>query len=375
MKRIYSLLVIGTLSVILSAVPLTTKASDVLEVTYNNSSTINNSQYTGTLDDGTVLGFYRSGNCTSFCGAITSATALVVPEKILYSGTEYKVNYFGHIDFDEAPNVTSLTLPSTLTDISSYVPSSVSELHLLGTTPPRIYSSGYISSSTTVYVSQSAYGTYQNYWSTSIDLRFEGWEPQSYTVTVNTAGKLANQLLSVVEQWTDVGELTIIGHLNSEDMKIFSRMTQLRKLDLSQTDITIIEGCASLSKLKTVLLPSTVKIVGSNAFRECVRLNDINLNNIEEIGDYAFYRCISLTNPSLMSVISVGDYSFAMSTNYSNFYDWYEYEMGGVQRLDLPKAISIGKGAFSGCIYLYSVSVPSAQTIGDIAFANCYNNQ
>ena len=171
MKRIYSLLVIGMLSAILSAVPMTAKASDVLEVTYNSSSSINYGQYTGTLEDGTVLGFYvyNYDSYAYFCGAITSATSVVVPEKVSYNGKEYNVNYFGYnsgynIDFDEAPNVTSLTLPSILTYIYNYVPSSVSELHLLGTTPPRIYSSGYILSSTTVYVPKYAYGTYQRWY-------------------------------------------------------------------------------------------------------------------------------------------------------------------------------------------------------------------
>ena len=380
MKRIYSLLVIGMLSTILSAVPMTTKASDVLEVTYNSSSTINYGQYTGTLEDGTVLGFYRSGSNTYFCGAITSATALVVPEKILYSGTEYEVNYFGrysgdNIDFDEAPNVISLTLPSVLTYIYNYVPSSVSELHLLGTTPPRIYSSGYISSSTTVFVPKSAYGTYQNYcnngnngWNTSIDLKVEGWEPQSYTVTVNTAGTLANQLLAVVEQWTDVDELTIIGHLNSEDMKIFSRMTQLRKLDLSQTDITIIEGCAYLYKLETVLLPSTVKIVGSKAFQECVRLKDINLNNIEEIADYAFYRCGALTSLSLPNTQTVGSFAFASGDDY-----YIHSSSNNLRSLSLPVAKTIGSCAFNGNMKLSNVDIPQAVEIGNYAFANCHS--
>lgn len=380
MKSIYSLLVIGMLSTILSAVPMTTKASDVLEVTYNSSSTINYGQYTGTLEDGTVLGFYRSGSSTYFCGAITSATALVVPEKILYSGTEYEVNNFGrysgdNIDFDEAPNVISLTLPSVLTYIYNYVPSSVSELHLLGTTPPRIYSSGYISYSTTVFVPKSAYGTYQNYcnngnngWNISIDLKVEGWEPQSYTVTVNTARTLANQLLAVVEQWTDVDELTIIGHLNSEDMKIFSRMTQLRKLDLSQTDITSIGGCGGLAKLEEVLLPTTVKSIENDAFSTCKRLKIISLDNVETIGSYSFYQCQMLVEPILTKVKVIGSYAFAMGTNYSNYYDKLS---GGLISVNIPIAETIEEGAFCGCMQLHSVSIPKVKKIGKAAFANC----
>ena len=371
MKRIYSLLAIGTLSVILSVVPMTAKASDVLEVTYNSSSSINGGQYTGTLEDGTVLGFYHSGSSAYFCGAITSATALVVPEKILYNGTEYEVNYFcsysdiyDNIDFEEAPNVTSLTLPSVLTSIDAYVPSSVSELHLLGTTPPRINRSGYISSSTTVYVPKSAYGIYQNNcnngnngWSTSIDLKVEGWEPQSYTVTVNTPGTFGNILLQTVEQWTDVNELTVIGHLNEDDLKLLTRLKLMTKLDLTQTDITVITGCSGLSKLNEVLLPSTVIEIGSSAFSGCSRLKEISAPNATIIGSQAFQDCSSLTTVSLPAATEIGSSAF--------------YSCNSLTTVSLPAATDIGDDAFCYCSSLTTVSLPAATSIGDVAFYSC----
>lgn len=351
--------------------------SDVLEVTYNSSSGIKYANCTGTLEDGTILGFYKSSYDVYFCGAISSATSITVPQKINYNGTEYTVDYCGRysgetLDFDEATNVTSLTLPSELTYIYNYAPASVSELHLLGTTPPHIYS--YISS-TTVYVPKSAYGTYQNYcindkngWSTFIDLRVEGWEPQSYTVTVNTAGTLANQLLAVVDQWTDVDELTIIGHLNAEDMKIFSRMTQLRKLDLSQTDITSIGGCANLTKLETVLLPSTVKVIEDEAFSTCNRLKEISLNNVEEIGAYAFYQCSTLITLNLPLAKSIGNYAFASS---NDSYIYSNSTKGNLRSVSLPVVESIGSYAFNYNPYLSSIDIPKVKTIGSFAFANC----
>ena len=380
MKKIYFLLALGALGATLSAVPAKSSAavnsvaavaesSDVLEVTYNNNSSINYAQYTGTLADGTVLGFYRSGSSVYFCGAITSATALVVPEKILYNGTEYEVGCFGtyysgeNIDFEEAPNVTSLTLPSVLTYIYNNVPSSVSELHLLGTTPPSIYSSGYISS-TTVYVPKSAYTTYQNYcnngtngWSTSIDLKPEGWEPQSYTVTVNTPGTFGNILLQTVEQWTDVNELTVIGHLNEDDLKLLTRLKLMTKLDLTQTDITVITGCSGLSNLKEVLLPSTVIEIGSSAFSGCSSLKEISAPNATIIGSHAFYNCSSLTTVSLPAATEIGEEAFRNCRSLTT--------------VSLPAATEIGEEAFQGCSSLTTVSLPAATEIGYSAFSSC----
>ena len=340
-----------------------------VEVEWNSNSGINNANYTAMLTDGTILGFNRSGSYTYFCGAITTATSVVVPDRISYNGTEYDVQYFSYsssanIDFDEAPNVISLTLPSVLTYIYNSVPSSISELHLQGTNPPYLYSSNYISSSTTVYVPQSALSTYQNYcnngnsgWNTNIDVRSEGWTMQSFTLTVNTPGTLGNVLLSTVEQWTDVDELVIIGHLNEDDLKLLTRLKQMRKLDLSQTDITVMTGCSGLTLLKEVLLPSTVVEVAENAFEGCNRLNKINLPNAIIIGSSAFQSCSSLSSVSLPAATEIGSYAFQYCSSLSS--------------VSLPAATEIGSYAFESCSSLSSVSIPAATEIGSSAFEYC----
>ena len=248
----------------------------VVEVVSNSNSGIKNATYTATLEDGTVLGFYISSSRAYFCGAKTTVESITVPETISYNGMTYAVNYIGTrnggtLDFGSATSVVSLTLPSNITEIYSSIPTTVSELHFLGTTPPYIYCN--LKIGITVYVPKGAYATYQSYctesnhgWTPSINLNMEGRIPQSYTISVNTAGTLAYKLLEVVNQWTDVDELTISGHLNAEDMKYFYRMTQLRKLDLSQTDISSIGGCSGLTELIEVILPSTVNTVEDYAF-------------------------------------------------------------------------------------------------------------
>lgn len=355
----------------------------VVEVVSNSNSGIQYATYTTTLEDGTVLGFSISSSTAYFCGAKTTAKAITVPETISYKGKAYAVNYIGRysgsnyaLDFGSATSVVSLILPSNTTYIYSSIPTTISELHLLGTTPPNIYNIS-LNTGITVYVPTGAYATYQNYctqsnngWNSSIDLKIEGWTPQSYSISVNTAGTLAYKLLEVVSQWTDVDELTISGHLNAEDMKYFSRMTQLRKLDLSQTDINSIGGCSGLKKLSEVILPSTVKRVEDNAFFGCNKLEKISLNKVEEIGSYAFYLCPKLTMSDLSNVKIIGSWAFALSTKVNNFYDRIE---GGLLSVILPKAESIGEGAFHGCMQISTLSIPNVTNIGYATFANCPN--
>ena len=351
----------------------------VVEVVSNNNSGIQDANYTATLEDGTLLGFSISFSTANFCGAISSSKSVTVPETISYNNKTYTVKYIGYsgssnvLDFEEATSVVSLTIPSTATDLCSSIPPMISELHFLGTTPPRIYN---INTGITVYVPKGSFATYQNYctqnyngWNTSIDLEIEGWTPQSYTISENTAGTLAYKLLEVVSQWTDVDELTICGHLNAEDMKYFSRMTQLRKLDLSQTDISSIGGCSGLTKLSEVVLPSTVKEVEDNAFYGCSMLSNISLTNVETIGSRAFYLCAKLTSLSLDKVKEIGYLAFSM--------DIYDNPRatpgisGGLISVSMPKVTDLSSRAFSGCSQLKYVSIPNATSVGAYAFANC----
>ncbi len=49
--------------------------------------------------------------------------------------------------------------------------------------------------------------------------------------------------------------------------------------------------------VETVTLPSTIRTIGANAFRQCQRLKSITIpDSVESIGDSAFFGCTSLTS-------------------------------------------------------------------------------
>lgn len=62
----------------------------------------------------------------------------------------------------------------------------------------------------------------------------------------------------------------------------------------------------SSSKIKSVILPSNVKVLPDFAFKKCTALTDINLNGITTIGTYAFDYCAltSITIPETVTKIS-----------------------------------------------------------------------
>ena len=372
MKKSTKLCLASLLGLVFGLMPVSVNAL-TMQATFNADSPISYGQYLVTCDDGTVLGFciYNSGYKMDFVGAITDATSIVIPDTVIYSNYVMPVRGCGgyydgtpfDIDLDEAPNVTSITFPATVSEIYSFSPV-VKELHLSSETPPSL---GYDLdlSSVTLYVPQSLFPTYENYckngyenWSLSLDMVYEGWEPKSYTINVPSAGQFGNLLLNEIQQWTDVDELTVSGSLNADDLALISRMTQIRKLDLSQTDITSFVGCNGLTKLTTVVLPSTVTSIGEYAFSGCMRLESITLPNVTEVGYGAFSGCSSLKSIELPMATTLGHYAFQNCEN--------------LQSVKIPAVTEIQEGCFYRCYALNDINLSNVQIIKREAFYDCF---
>lgn len=188
----------------------------------------------------------------------------------------------------------------------------------------------------------------------------------TFTVHVVTAGTLGQLLLAQINQWTDIYALTITGTLNDEDMALFGYMKHLQRLDLSGTDITTITGCANLSRLKDVVLPTTCTTVADNAFYYCIRLRNINLDHILQIGQKAFcmdsdpntyysqYSGSSLISVDMPLVQTIDDYAFSSQR--------------GMTECTMPQVQSIGSYAFSDCPDLTEIAIPKITSLGSTAF-------
>lgn len=181
-----------------------------------------------------------------------------------------------------------------------------------------------------------------------------------FTVNVQTAGTFGQVMLQNVENWTDVVELTVTGHLNSDDMAYFSRMQNMKILDVSQTDITSISGCKGLELLQTITFPESVKMIGSDAFNGCKALSSINLNNIEIIGDYAFYHCLGLTGSIVGS--HVKHIGFSAFTSCDN-----------IDSLSFPIAEEIGANAFLGADKITFADISKCEGLGERCFDGCHS--
>ncbi len=100
-------------------------------------------------------------------------------------------------------------------------------------------------------------------------------------------------------------------------------------------------------KLKTVILPDSVKAIGMLAFNECTSLTEIRLPaSLTSVGAAAFRMCIKLTELTLPDAVrEVGMYAFHNCT--------------ALKTITLPASLeTIGEYAFDGCYALRAVIVP-----------------
>lgn len=141
------------------------------------------------------------------------------------------------------------------------------------------------------------------------------------------------------------------------------------------------------SNLKSVSIPSTVKIVHWYAFYHCYNLLSLTIpEGVETIKEEAFIACCSLTSIHIpSSIISIGTAAFSQCTNLTeitvsvsnNYYlsengilfdkqktTIIQYPLG--KQLDsyvIPDGVTdIPSGVFANCINLKSISIPNSVT-------------
>ena len=111
----------------------------------------------------------------------------------------------------------------------------------------------------------------------------------------------------------------------------------------------------------SVVIPNTIKGIGSSAFEGCTGLTSVRMpNSVTSIGYYAFYNCTSLTNITLSdSLTHIDRRTFGGCT--------------ALEGIKIPDNVtSIGNGAFSGCTGLTSVTIGNSVTsIGTSVFWGC----
>lgn len=172
---------------------------------------------------------------------------------------------------------------------------------------------------------------------------------------------ISNLDKGVYQNCGNLESVTISGNGEIPD-RLFSECNKLKNVTIGEGVTAVGDSAFFKTAVEKIILPSTVIVVRSDAFRECRQLREVILNDgLKTIAESAFKQTENLSEISIPdSVKHIGSGCFACS---------------GIKSVKLPENsafTSILWETFFGCKNLETVKLPdSVNVIDDYAFSEC----
>ena len=279
---------------------------------------------------------------------------IAIPSTVTYGDKTYTVIRIGNSAFSGCRELTSVTIPETVTSIGTYAFSSTGEQFTQLDIPTNVttieewaFQNSYIKKITLPegYKSIGANVFRDCNYLTDITL------PSTLTTIGDYAFFSCDRLINVVipNSVTELGEYA------------FRDCNKLASVTLSNSLTSISREAFRNTGLRSITIPEGVTTIGNSAFLNCSSLMNVQLpSTLTNMDEYAFSNCNSLTAIGIPeSIKALGNYVFA--------YCW------GLTTVSLPGTLtSIGERTFTGCGTLRSITLPESLTeLGKYAFADC----
>lgn len=301
------------------------------------------------------MGYYldqdhKVAACTGLQTENADVTDLVIPSTVRYNGVTYAVVALYDNRYDQN-KVRTLTLPRTLRHINDYglsdyraitdieIPANVERMgnyivedcpqlqriKVNAEVPPTLeslggdsyYEDGYATDRyIKIIIPRESFHAYRlvSAWNTDHNVLIGGDEGVTVSTGKIAAGDLGHVVIEEAGYLQEVNKLIIEGELNADDWSKIKQMTNLTELDLSKALIDEIPSYAFNERwaIDKVVLPPTLKKIGSCAFQR-TSLTSVNIpDNVETIEEAAFRQIKQLQEVHLPdSLTSLGRYAFA----------------------------------------------------------------
>ena len=191
---------------------------------------------------------------------------------------------------------------------------------------------------------------------------------------------------------TSIGKCAFSGCKYLESITIPSNVTSIGENAFSGVRGAVIfaEGMETIPKkalyyadVSSVVIPSSLKVIGKSAFRSCKGLTEIIIPpSVTIIDENAFYGCTGLKSITIPnSVTSIGEYAFKACKELSVVFaegigeipDYALYGASGVVSVVVPSGVRrIGSEAFYNCDGIKEMTIPSGvAAIEEGAFFGC----
>ena len=304
---------------------------------YENGLKYKEIYYTGGTEnpgDGTVtVGDFKyllatNGNNAQIVGPTNqSVTAVDIPQTINYDNSEYTVISIAERAFENCTSLTTVTIPSSMSNIGKYAFAGCSSLATVTCNAESVSAdeSAFddIAKDATLYVPDT-----NNYtgkpWSKFSSIEAIGGEEPAVVDFID--GIYYN-----LDAKTETAEVTKGKTAGGDDILYTGEVTI--PASIKKDDVTY-----------------HVTSIADYAFQSCSQLTSVTIpEGVTSIGDHAFSTCgiTSLTLPS--TVTKIGERAF--------------WECDGIKQVTIPGGITeIGAGVFSGCRNLASLSINGNNT-------------
>lgn len=195
--------------------------------------------------------------------------------------------------------------------------------------------------------------------------------PDGLTIINRNAFRSCNALKSIKlpETVTDIKNLAFHCCTALENINIPEKVTKIGE-----------QAFYDCQKLKITKLPDNLESIEKQAFYGCIALESINIpDKTKDIGEQAFLVCSGLTSLTIGDgMINIGKkaflYTSLQSVTIQSAQAIGESAFFGCSSLSdviIGHVKNIGESAFSGCTNLSSLNIEGTESIGDQAFKNC----
>ena len=334
------------------------------------------------IGEGQVCVTYRDLEFDCYSGDV------VVPAVTTHGGVTYDVVAIRSHAFYDCRNLTSVSLPASLTDIGAcaFKSSSLTEV----TIPASVKTIG-----------NDAFQIYSGFNRVNItdlaawcDIDFETGEanPLYYAGHLFMGGEEVTDLIipdevTVIKPYSfyycdGLNSVTIGDAVTKVSESAFFRCEGITSLSLGRSLKTIDAHAFYMCKSLTgVVIADAVETIGTQAFYYCSGMTSLTLgNSLKSIDMLAFSHCTRLTSVSLPNSVEFLSSAFAdctglTSVSLGNSVKNMQATFARCKNLTsvvIPNSVEVISGTFSGCTGLTHVSFGnSLKSIGHYTFQNC----
>ena len=309
-----------------------------VQVMARSTFTIGNLKYT------TFTEFYVKKACVCISEAgIESKEDIVIPSEVEYDGVKYKVSCISDGAFKGCKELTSVTIPNSVSSIGYYAFEDcpkLLEINVANDNPEYMSEDGVLfnKNKSLVRFPQCKTGSY------TIPAFVRNINPDAFKKCIGLTS------VTIPKSVTDIGSDAFYGCKGLTSVIIGESVQHIWDSAFS--------GC---DKLSSIVIPESVTDIGDKAFSGCAELISLDIgNSVQHIGKEAFAGCDKLSSIVIPeSLVDIGERAFCHCV--------------GLTSLIIPNTVkSIGCYAFSSCRNLKVVTIgDSVKWIGSLAFSYC----